>query len=148
MRKITTDELFDLLRHDTSGHFFSVTFQRRTTRPDRSQRAGEIRTMLCKTAGTMSSYKLGRIPTEVRDEEDLRTGNLTVWSMDSYMARRRDGWSHENAAWAAWRRVDLMGVRACSLVDDAELPPTYRPHLHEVRNEFRASHMPRVSRAR
>lgn len=148
MRKITVDELFDLLRNETEGKFYSVTFQRRTTRRNRSQAAGAIRTMLCRTAGTMESYKRGLIPAEARDAEDLRCGVLTVWSMDAYMHMRREGMSHENAAWAAWRRVDLMGLRACSLVDDDELPPTYRPHLHEVTNQFRRENMPKVSRAR
>ena len=146
MRKITTNELFDLLRHETDGKFFSVTFQRRTTRFNRTQVAGEERTMLCRTG--MKSYKLGIVSDEARDEEDLRVGVLTVWSMDAYMSHRRHGLTHEAAALDAWRRVDLMGLRACSLVNDRELPPTYRPELHEVRNLWRRRHMPRVSQAR
>ena len=101
--------------------------------------------MLCRTG--MKSYKLGAISDEARDEEDLRCGVLTVWSMDAYMTHRRHGRTHEESAWDAWRRVDLMGLRACSLVNDRELPPTYRPALHEVRNPWRRRHMPRVSQA-
>jgi hypothetical protein len=148
MRKITTDELFDALRHDTEGRFFSVTFQRRTSRKDRSQHAGEMRTMLCKAAGAMKSYKLGIISDAARDAEDLRCGVLTVWSMDAYMGYRRRGYSHQNAAPRSWRRIDLMGVLEASTIDREELPPTYRPELHQVNNRFRRAHMPRISRAR
>ena len=148
MRKITTDELFDVLRYETEGRFYSVTFERRTTRRNRTARAGELRTMLCKTGAEMSSYKLGVISTEARDEEDLRTGTITVWSMDAYTRLRKMGWPHENAAWNSWRRIDLMGIKECSLIDDEELPPTYRPAYHHVTNRYRLAHMPRVSQAR
>lgn len=147
MRKITTDELFGVLRNESEGKFYSVTFERRTTRRNGSQAAGDIRTMLCRTAGTMDSYKLGVISTEERDAEDLRCGVLTVWSLDAYNTLRRGGMEAKEAKWRAWRRIDLMGIRECSLIDDDELPPTYRPYLHEVTNEYRRQNMPRVSQA-
>lgn len=147
MRKITADELFDLLRYDTKGRFYSVLFERRTTRRDQTAQAGDLRKMLCRTAGTMTSYKQGVIADEERDAQDAQHGILTVWSMDSYMGMRNDGMAHENAAWAAWRRIDLMGLKECSLVEDDELPPTYRPFLHHLTNDYRLANMPRISRA-
>lgn len=95
----------------------------------------------------MKSHKQGIITDEQRDAEDLRCGVLTVWSMDAYMMLRRKGWDHERAAEGSWRRIDLMGIKECSLVDDKELPPTYRPQFHQVTNRFRLAHMPRISQA-
>lgn len=152
MRKLTVDEAFDALRYDTEGRFFSVTTERRTTRRDRTQRAGDLRTFLCRAAGSMTAYKLGVISDEQRDAEDLRTGTLTVWSLDAYMSHVRHGRDKEWAKWNSWRRVDLMGLRhpqaQCSVIDDAELPIRYRPEYHDVTNAFRAANMPRVSQAR
>jgi hypothetical protein len=158
MRKLTVDEAFDLLRFDTEGRFFSVTTERRTDRADRSQVAGDLRTMLCKAAGTMSRYKRGIIPDEVRDREDAQHGLITVWSLDAFMRYRRGGNCRKchgpcrNMGEHSFRRVDLMGLRhpqaECSVIDADELPITYRPALHHVTNEFRAANMPRRSRAR
>lgn len=142
---MTTDEIFNLLRNDSRGRFFSVVFERRTTNRLRNRFAGELRRMLCRSAGTMSSYKLGAISDEERDEEDLRCGVVTVWSMDAYMEQRRREINHETAALRSWRRIDLMGLKECSIVDATDLPPTYRPHLHRVTNPFRSQHMPEVA---
>lgn len=142
MRKITTDLLFDLLRHETNGKFFSVTFQRRTTRHNRTQVAGDERTMLCRTG--MKKYKLGVVSDESRDEEDFRCAVLTVWSVSDFMRLTKTGIDKLTAGFNAWRRIDLCSVLECSLVDDKELPPEIIDGLHEITNTYRLANMPRI----
>ncbi len=138
MRKLTVDELFDLLRYDTDGRFYSVTFERRGTRRDGSQRPGDLRTMLCKTAATMTRYKRGVISNEHRDEEDLRCAVLTVWDVQAFMRNIKRGMSKWSAGYNAWRRIDLAGLKECSLVELGELPPTIRLELHAATRNSQA----------
>lgn len=134
--QLTVDEIFDLLQQE--NHFFSVTFERRTNGVH--QVAGDLRTMLCRTG--MSRYKLGLIPDAVRAEEDFRHGILTVWSLNDYNRNRRQGMSDFNAGYNAWRRIDLLKIKALSVVGPELLPPTIRNELHELTNVFRLANMP------
>lgn len=141
--EITVDELFRLMRFESKGRFFSVVTERRTRSLRNRQQQGDLRKMLCRTG--MVSHKKGIIPDEARDREDFQHGILTVWSMDAYMENRRRGQGHEDAAYYAWRRVDLMGLKKCSLLEDTELEVTYHPYMHDLSNEWRLAHMPPVA---
>lgn len=137
---ITVDQLWQELRYGTEGKFFSVEFERRTNSQRRVQVAGDIRKMLCRTQ--MHSYKKGIISDRHRDEQDFRCGILTVWSMDSYMLSRRHGTTHEVSAMDAWRRIDLAGVRKCSLFHNEEISMRIHSELHEITNTWRLANMP------
>lgn len=80
MKRPTVDELFDILSNVNS--FFSIEFERRTTRNDQSAVAGDLRRMLCRA--NVQNYKLGVIPDGVRAEEDFRCATLTVWDVQAY----------------------------------------------------------------
>lgn len=139
-QRITVDQLFNVLRFGTP-HFFSVTFERRTSRADGSAVAGDNRTMLCRTG--VERYKQGVVPNALRDAEDFRCGVLTVWAMDVYMRLRRRGMDQEHAGWEAWRRVDLVTLSECSIIASDELPPDIIANLHNITNAYRAANMPR-----
>lgn len=139
--RITTDQLWTILR-EQGNRFFSVTFERRTSRKDGTADAGALRTMLCRTG--MNAYKKGVIPDQVRDAEDFRNGIITVWSVDVFRRNVKElGLDKEQAAWNAWRRIDVITVRECSLLEDAELPPEFVEGAHQITNEYRLSHLPR-----
>jgi len=139
---MTTDEVFNLLRYGTKGKFFSVTFERRTTRRDGSAIAGELRTILCKTAGEMSSYKLGHVLDVDRDREDFRNAVLTVWDIQAFLSNKRQGMSQSIAGQNAFRRIDVTSVQRCSAIDNNELPPSIRIELHQITNQFRLQNLP------
>jgi hypothetical protein len=149
-RRITTDELWTMLRFGSSS-FFSVEFERRTSRSDGTNPAGTLRKMLCRTG--MNKYKLGVIPDVQRDTEDFRHGILTVWSFDSYLGNLRRGMSKLDAGLNAWRRVDLITLRSCSLlskidleamgINETLLPPDVIAGVHHLTNQYRLSHLPR-----
>lgn len=101
--RLTTAELWNFLRHN-GNHFFRITFERRTTRPDGTAIAGSERTMICRTS--MNAYKQGIIPDALRDEEDFRCGVLTVWSVDQFHRLIRQGMSRELVPWRCWRTVE------------------------------------------
>jgi hypothetical protein len=141
MSRIRVDEIFGVLRN--TNQFYSVEFERRTDRPDGTAPAGTVRRMLCRTAANMNAYKLGVISDEARDEQDFRCAVLTVWSVDAYHQNRRNGMSHENAAFNAWRRIDLTTVTRCSAIPSDDLPPDILANLHEITNAYRLANMPR-----
>jgi len=134
--KITVDQLFRLLSEE--GHFFSVTFERRTR--GRSQRPGDLRRMLCRTG--VQDFKLGVISDAHRAEEDFRHGLITVFDINAFLRNRRHGVSDFDAGYNAWRRIDLCGIRELSLLDEDTLPPTIHNELHHITNPWRLAHMP------
>lgn len=140
VEKLTVDEIFNLLRKETHGRFFSVTYERRTD--GLRQRAGDLRTMLCRVAGTMRKYKRGIVPTARRDREDFRLAVLTVWDIQQYQQNRQHGMDQETAGRNAYRRIDVAGIRHCSVLDDSDLPPTIRMEFHNIQNRFRLANMP------
>ena len=142
MPRITVDQIFAQLRFATNS-FFSVEFERRTTRPDGTAVAGDIRRMLCRTGGKMTAYKQGIIPDAQRDQEDFTHGLLTVWDVNAYMAAIRRGEPREAAGRAAWRRIDLVTLHKLSVVPRRRLPPDIRIGLHQISNGFRLANMPR-----
>jgi hypothetical protein len=146
--RINTTDLWNLMR--LGNQFFSVTFERRTTSRNGSAQAGEMRTMLCRCG--MSKYKKGVRSDAETDARDYRHGILTVWSMDAYTANRRRGMDKNAAAFAAWRCIDVVTVRKCSLLNhyelpagvEADLPPDIVIGHHQITNEYRLNHMPRT----
>jgi hypothetical protein len=143
MQKLRVDQIYNLLRFDTRGRFFSVTFERRTN--GLNQRAGEIRTMLCRTAGTMSAFKRGVIPTERRDREDFRNAVITVWDCAAYLRNLSAGMDRETAGREAFRRIDIAGIKSCSIVSKSQLPPTIKRQWHRIHNAFRLANMPQAA---
>lgn len=139
---MNTLELWTLLRYH--NQFFSVTFNRRTDKKDGSAPAGSSRTMLCRTANTMRKYKKGVISDDNIDAKDIKNAILTVWSVDAYRANLKKGMNQTDAAFNAWRCIDLVTVTRCSLVqiDDVDLPPVYDEDVHSISNEYRLDNMP------
>lgn len=139
-KTITTAELFKLLRYNTGGHFFRVTFECRTpSHRNPFAPAGRERTMLCRTG--VNAFKKGKIDQADRDAEDFRHGLITVWSVTDYHKNIKHGMTTVDAAFDAWRRIDLITVKECSLVDDVELPPEVVAGVHHITNEFRLKNM-------
>ncbi len=142
MPRLTIDQVFAQLRYATNA-FYSVEFERRTSRSDGTAVAGDKRTMLCRTAGSMNAYKRGVISTAQRDQEDFNHAVLTVWDVQAFMRNRRAGMDNETAGRSAWRRIDLVTLTKLSAVPRRRLPPNIRRGLHHIRNAFRLANMPR-----
>ena len=142
MPRLTVDQIFAQLRFATN-QFYSVEFERRTNRPDGTAVAGDVRTMLCRTGGTMTAYKRGVISDAQRDQEDFTHAVLTVWDVQAFMRARAQGLNRQAAGCAAWRRIDLVTLRKLSVVPRRRLPPDIRRGLHQIRNAFRRANMPR-----
>lgn len=142
MPRLTVDQIFAQLRYATNA-FYSVEFERRTDRADGTAVAGDVRTMLCRTAGSMTAYKRGVIATADRDQEDFTHAILTVWDVQAYMRNRRNGMSRRAAGLAAWRRIDLVTVKRLSVTPRRRLPPDIRRGLHHITNAYRRANMPR-----
>ena len=152
MRKLRVDELFNVLRY-SKGEFFTVQFERRTNSENWRLRAGDIRTMLCRTGVT--DFKRGIVSDAERDAEDFRHGILTVFDAGWFISQLRDIAARlkcrineipqdvrYEVGCNSWRRIDLCGLRDCSLIGDEALPPKIVPQFHSLTNEWRLAHMP------
>ena len=135
----TVDQIFDILHGE--HQFFSVTFARRTTRKDGSAKAGDLRTLLCRTG--VSKYVKGVLPPGQRYNEDFKCCVLTVWAMDVFCSLRRQGLDKDAAAWRSWRRIDLTSIVKLSVLPDSDLPPDIYAGVHEITNEYRLANMPK-----
>lgn len=138
--RITTADLFNLLRN-SNGHFFKVRFECRTASRRHCLPAGRDREMLCRTG--VKAFRKGKISQEERDKEDFRNGVLTCWSVGDFHQNVKDGKPTMEAAFDAWRRIDILTVKECSLLDDDELPPEIVDGVHQISNEFRLQNMPK-----
>lgn len=140
--RITTSQLFTILSNTTQ--FFSVSFERRTPGIN-GEPVGSIRKMLCRTG--MNKYKKGIISDADRAERDFKHGILTVWSVDAFNENLAKGMDHNTAAFAAWRSIDLITIRKCSLLGslgiDTDLPPDQIIGDHNLTNQYRLAHLPR-----
>lgn len=137
---LKTHEIFNLLHR--SQKFFSITFERRTTRRDETARAGELRTMLCRSG--VNKYKRGIISDAQRLIEDFNACILTVWSIDVFMRLRRQGMGIAMAGQRSWRRIDLTKIQKCSILEENELPPVMVQNMHDIRNGFRLANLPPI----
>lgn len=134
---MTVDEIFNILR--LNNQFFKVTFKRRTDSKNSSAKAGDLRTMLCRT--NMHKYKKGIIQDAQRDDEDLINGVLTVWSVNDYNNYVNKGMNPTDAGYKAWRRIDLTSITECSIVPKKMLPPDIRKGVHLFKNQYRANNL-------
>ena len=134
---MTVDEIFNILR--LNNQFFQVSFNRRTDSKHSNAKAGDVRTMLCRT--NMHKYKKGIIEDAERDNEDFVNGILTVWSVSDYHNLVKKGMNPIQAGYNAWRRIDLTSLIECSIVPKKLLPPDIRNGLHIFKNQYRKTHL-------
>jgi hypothetical protein len=140
-RKLRVDQIFHLLRQN--GKFFSVTFNRRTN--SSTAKAGDEVKILCRTG--VNKYSSGALPAGYRDEEDSRTGTLTVWSMTHYMKYRASGLDIVAAGKKSYRRIDVCSITMCSVVHTGNLPPIIKEEWHKITNIYRKQNMPKTQRS-
>lgn len=137
-----THEIFNLLHR--SRKFFSITFERRTTRRDETARAGELRTMLCRSG--VHKYKRGIISDAQRLTEDFNACILTVFDIGTFLRNRQQGMAIAMAGHRSWRRIDLTKIQQCSILEENELPPVMVQNMHDIRNGFRLANLPPIVR--
>lgn len=145
--RINTTDLWNIIQ--TAGNqFFSVEFERRTDSRDGKAKAGDKRTMLCRTG--MAKYKKGMIADADRELRDYQHGIITVWDVQAYLSNVKRGMTKTDAAFKAWRSIDVVTVTKCSILNhlafasEFELPPDIVIGHHNITNEYRLAHMPRT----
>lgn len=138
-KRLTTDELFYLLRYEVDK-FFSVEFERRLNRPGKP--AGSIRKMLCRT--NMTKFKQGIISDLARDTRDFQHGILTVFDITTYLRFLRQGIAPEIAGPNSYRCIDLVSTKTIiSELEIGDLPPDVVANMHQITNAYRLANMPR-----
>jgi hypothetical protein len=98
------------------GRFFSVDFARKTDKKVNGkvvEAAGSIRRMLCRRG--VAKYVKGVQDEGQRVREDERNDVLTVWDIGVYQELRRAGKEQEEAGSGAYRRINLVDVKAISI---------------------------------
>jgi len=98
------------------GRFCSVDFARKNDKKVNGkvvEAAGSIRRMLCRRG--VAKYVKGVQDEGQRVREDERNDVLTVWDMGKYQELRRAGKEQEEAGQGAYRRINLIDVKAISI---------------------------------